>query len=120
MKSIENSTEQIRKLFEEYNFEEIYYKNTFVTPWPDGYRDINFKVRDKSNQNLVGELQIQYCPVKKFTEFVGHKSYEILRDIQNMDERENISKHLNLLTKYGYENAMKKPDRCCMSYFEKE
>ena len=71
----------IKGIASAYKFEIVQENNTFDKPWEDGYRDINLRLQDKGNLCLVGELQVHLCPVKAFTETVGHKAYEIIREL---------------------------------------
>jgi hypothetical protein len=51
--------------------------DSFKKPWADGYRDIQLNISDPDNDKILGELQIQLCPVKRFTEILGHYNYEV-------------------------------------------
>ena len=102
---------------EKYGFAIVYDKNTFNAPWSNGYRDINYKFSDKTNQGLVGELQIQLCAVKKFTETVGHKAYEIARELPPGSN--NVKKALEEVTKYGYNKVTKTSNSACMGNIDK-
>jgi hypothetical protein len=109
----------ITKLFDKYKFEVVYFKNTFENPWDDGYRDINYKLKDIDNGNLIGELQIQLCSIKKFTEEIGHKSYEIIREIKEQSKKDTVKPYMNDLTKYGYDKAALSTDPKCIEDFTK-
>ena len=100
-----------RTMLEENRFQIIYDKNSFEEPWTDGYRDINFKIKDLNNSNLVGELQINQCSVKLFTEFMGHKIYEISRAI-DPSIKSKVKPYLNEVTKYGYNKVVKEKETC--------
>ena len=109
----------INDLFNKYNFKIVYFKNTFEKPWDDGYRDLNYRLKDLENQGLIGELQIQLCSVKKFTEEIGHKSYEIIREITDMEKKKIITPYMNNLTRYGYDKAVSHNDSNCIDDFKK-
>jgi hypothetical protein len=95
----------------------VYAKNSFNAPWSNGYRDINYKFSDINNSGLVGELQLQLCAVKKFTELAGHKAYEVGRVLP--EGSNNVKKALNEVTKYGYNKVTKTPNSGCMSNISK-
>ncbi len=96
----------IRNNAESFGFRIVYDRDTFGSPWSDGYRDINYKFADVENQGLVGELQIQLCGIKKFTELAGHKAYEIARELPRNDPTTPIiKKALEGVTRYGYNKA---------------
>jgi len=104
----------IKNNSEKYGFKIVYDKNTFNHPWENGYRDINYKFSDMNNQGLVGELQLQLCAVKKFTELVGHKAYEVSRTLSNGSN--NVKKALEEVTRYGYNKVSKIPNSDCMAH----
>jgi hypothetical protein len=107
----------ITKSANDYGFEIVYDKNTFNQPWSNGYRDINYKFADKTNQGLVGELQLQLCAVKKFTEIAGHKAYEVARELPT--GKNNVKAALEEVTRHGYNRVTVTPNASCMSNIEK-
>jgi hypothetical protein len=115
LKEIDTIDNKLNELFIKYKFKNVYFRDAFKKPWKDGYRDMNYKLADIENHNLVGELQIQYCPIKKFTEIVGHKSYEILRNMEKGKEKDLVEENLNELTNYGYNNVFKNSDENCLN-----
>ena len=96
----------IRSNAESFGFRIVYDRDTFNKPWSNGYRDINYKFADIENQGLIGELQIQLCTIKKFTELAGHKAYEIARELPSNDPTTPIiKKALESITHYGYNKS---------------
>jgi hypothetical protein len=96
----------IKEHSKDFGFEIVQERDSFQAPWSNGYRDINFRFSDKENQNLVGELQIQLCGIKKFTELAGHKAYEIARTLPKNDPTTPIiKKALESVTQYGYNKS---------------
>jgi hypothetical protein len=67
---------------------------------------------DRNNSGLIGELQLQLCAVKKFTETVGHKAYEITRALPA--DKQNVKNALLEVTKYGYNKVTKTANTGCM------
>ena len=108
--------DSIKVLLNASGFKVLLVRNTFLVPWEDGYRDINFRITDKKNQDLVGELQVHYCPVKKFTELIGHEAYEIIREIPDDDPtKPMVRQSLNRLTRRGYDKVMRERQEGCIS-----
>ena len=99
------------ELFHKYKFEIVNFKDTFSNPWSNGYRDINYRLKDLGNHGIVGELQINLCSIKKFTEFIGHKAYEISRSLP-ADQKNIVQPYLDKLTKFGYNEVSKKKEKC--------
>ena len=114
---IKIAIELITELFSKYNFEVVYFKNTFEKPWDDGYCDINYKLQDIKNQMLIGELQINLYSIHKFTQDIGHKSYEIIREITDTKEKTIIKTYMNKLIKYGYDKAISVTNTECIEEF---
>lgn len=104
----------IEALFPEYKFRKVSVLNTFERPWPNGYRDYNCRIMDLGNQNLVGELQLHLCPIKLFSQTVGHLSYEILRELDDNDtSTAKIRDALQRVVTAGYDSALNLKDNCC-------
>lgn len=108
LKSILKKT---KKMLKQNRFEIVFERNSFDKPLSDGYRDINFKIKDLDNFDLVGELQINQCSIKIFTEFLGHKAYEIIRTLPS-DIKDIVSPYLNELTYIGYDKRAKELISC--------
>jgi hypothetical protein len=88
--------------------------NTFEKPWPNGYRDYNCRLKDIDNEDLIGELQIHFCPIKFFSQTVGHLSYEILRMLDPNDPNTvNVKNALQTIATAGYNSALEIKDECC-------
>lgn len=117
MDAVEKAENFIKNNAKNYGFDIVYAKNSFNAPWSNGYRDINYKFSDINNSGLVGELQLQLCAVKKFTELAGHKAYEVGRILP--EGSNNVKKALNEVTKYGYNKVTKTPNSGCMSNISK-
>ena len=113
-KTINSAIELTKSSAAALGFTIVYFKDTFKTPWEDGYRDVNMRLKDTKNHGLIGELQVHLCTVKKFTEIVGHKSYEILREMPDGDTKQAVKKYLNELTRYGYTNTVEWPEVGCI------
>ena len=108
---------EIDKLLPKYNFRKLSVLNTFAKPWPNGYRDYNCRLEDLDNDDLVGELQIHFCPIKLFSQTVGHLSYEILRTLKEDDPcTQKVRDALQTIANAGYNSALELKDNCC---FEK-
>jgi hypothetical protein len=105
----------IRSNAQSFGFRIVYDRDTFNQPWSNGYRDINYKFADVENQGLVGELQIQLCGIKKFTELAGHKAYEIARELPRNDPTTPIiKKALEAVTHYGYNKSATMKNMGCL------
>ena len=105
---------KIDEVLPKYNFEKLSVLDTFKTPWPNGYRDYNCRLKDNENNGLVGELQIHFCPIKFFSQTVGHLSYEILRTLDPNDpSTENVKNALETIATAGYNSALEIRDDCC-------
>jgi predicted acetyltransferase len=105
----------IKSQADAFKFKIVYDRDTFNQPWSDGYRDINYKFADMENQGLVGELQIQLCGIKKFTELAGHKAYEIARELPRNDPTTPIiKKALESVTHYGYNKSANMKNIGCL------
>ena len=97
-----------------HHFEKMSVLNTFEKPWPNGYRDYNCRLKDNENEGLIGELQIHFCPIKFFSQTVGHLSYEILRMLDPNDPNtENVKNALQTIATAGYNSALEIKDECC-------
>ena len=100
---IPNILSKIDEVLPEYKFEKLSVLDTFKAPWPNGYRDYNCRLKDNENNGLVGELQIHFCPIKFFSQTVGHLSYEILRTLDPNDpSTENVKNALQTIATAGY------------------
>jgi hypothetical protein len=111
---IPNILSKIDEVLPEYKFEKLSVLDTFKAPWPNGYRDYNCRLKDNENNGLVGELQIHFCPIKFFSQTVGHLSYEILRTLDPNDpSTENVKNALQTIATAGYNSALKIRDDCC-------
>lgn len=95
-------------------FELVSVRDSFETaPWSDGYRDINIRI--KYRNGLIGELQINQCSIKNFTEFLGDKSYEIIGNMWHgiwaggttKTIKEIVYECLNKLTTHVYDQKVK-------------
>lgn len=117
LEAIKKAESYIEANAEKKGFKIVYDKNTFNHPWSNGYRDINYKFSDINNKGLVGELQLQLCAVKKFTEIAGHKAYEVARTLPPGSN--NIKKALEEVTQYGYNKVTKSANTGCMSNITK-
>jgi hypothetical protein len=115
--AIKKAESYIEANAEKMGFKIVYDKNTFNHPWSNGYRDINYKFSDMNNKGLVGELQLQLCAVKKFTEIAGHKAYEVARTLPPGSN--NVKKALEEVTQYGYNKVTKSANTGCMSNITK-
>lgn len=117
LEAIKKAEKYIENNAENKGFKIVYDKNTFNKPWSNGYRDINYKFSDITNKGIVGELQLQLCAVKKFTEIAGHKAYEVARTLPPGSN--NIKKALEEVTQYGYNKVTKTTNSGCMSNISK-
>ena len=117
LEAINTAEKFIETKSENYGFKIVYDKNTFNNPWSNGYRDINYKFSDTHNKGLVGELQLQLCAVKKFTEIAGHKAYEVARTLPPGSN--NVKKALEEVTKHGYNKVTTISNTGCMSNIKK-
>lgn len=98
-----------------YGFTIRWTRDYFKKPWSGGYREINIRLSDDTNQDLVGELQIHLCSVKKFSLLAGHKSHEIQRTLPEDNISKNkIKKALNQVTYYGYDLSEKSKNIGCL------
>lgn len=113
----EEPSEQFKSILKGNGFEIVQFKNTFKKPWTDGYRDLNMRVKDTKN-GLVGEVQAHLCAVKKFTQIVGHRFYEIVREAPE-NEKAALQKAFDEVSSYGYEEAVKWPELKCLDELEK-
>ena len=114
IKNIPEILTHLDKLLPIYKFEKMSIANSFDRPWPNGYRDYNCRLRDIENEGLIGELQIHFCPIKFFSQTVGHKSYEILRTLDPNDPNtDNVKKALQTIATAGYNSALEIKDECC-------
>lgn len=105
---------EIDNLLPIYHFEKMSILDTFKKPWPNGYRDYNCRLKDTENHDLIGELQIHFCPIKFFSQTVGHLSYEILRSLDpNNPSTEDIKNALQKIATAGYNSALEIKDECC-------
>jgi len=75
--AIEDIVGEIRKMPD---FSIVWENNRFQRPL-DGYMDYQLNLKDNTN-GMICELQIHLCPLVKFKESIGHKLYEITRDIK--------------------------------------
>ena len=109
---------KIDSLLPTYNFEKMSVLNTFENPWSNGYRDYNCRIKDTEN-NLIGELQIHFCPIKLFSQTVGHLSYEILRTLREDDPcTQKIKDSLQKIAMTGYNSALELKDNSCFEKIE--
>lgn len=105
---------EIDALLPLYKFEKMSVLNTFESPWPNGYRDYNCRLQDTDNNNLIGEFQLHFCPIKLFSQTVGHLSYEILRTLNPDDPHiKNVKDALQQIATAGYNSALELNDDCC-------
>lgn len=105
---------EIDALLPMYKFEKMSVLNTFERPWPNGYQDYNCRLKDVENSDLIGELQIHFCPIKLFSQTVGHLSYEILRTLNPADPHtEHVRDALQKIATAGYNSALELKDDCC-------
>lgn len=105
---------EIDALLPMYKFEKMSVLNTFEKPWPNGYQDYNCRLKDVENSELIGELQIHFCPIKLFSQTVGHLSYEILRTLNPADPHtEHVRDALQKIATAGYNSALELKDDCC-------
>ena len=116
MANIYNVSNFIERHSEEYGFKILNKINTFDHPRPSGYRDINYKISDMRNQELVGELQIHLCTIRKFSE-INHKAYEITRSLP--ENKKNVRKALQTVTRYGYNMVSKMKNSFCIKSLSK-
>ena len=115
MKNIEQILKMIESVLSKYKFTRLSVLNTFDKPWPNGYKDYNCRIQDNDNQNLVGELQIHFCPIKLFSQTVGHLSYELLRALDERDPcTSKVRDALEQIATAGYTSASEIPDKCCI------
>jgi hypothetical protein len=119
MRTIKSVDKTIGAFLEKYNFKIVRMDNTFESPRDTGYRDINYNLADTDNQNIIGELQIQYCPIKKFSALVGHKLYKLEHNFSRGSIKELADSKINKLSYYGYEHAMKRSDPTCIADLNK-
>lgn len=111
---IPNILIEIDALLPKYNFKKMSILNTFENPWPNGYRDYNCRLKDIENNDLIGELQIHFCPIKFFSQTVGHLSYEILRNLDpNNPTTNDVKNALEKIATAGYKSALEIKDKCC-------
>ena len=107
-------------LLPKYNFNRLSVLNTFSNPWPNGYRDYNCRIEDLDNFDLVGELQIHFCPIKLFSQTVGHLSYEILRTLKEEDPcTQKVRDALQTIASAGYDSALNLEDDYCFAKIDK-
>lgn len=112
--NIQHILSEIDRLLPMYKFEKMSVLDTFAKPWPNGYRDYNCRIKDIDNNDLIGELQIHFCPIKLFSQTVGHLSYEILRVLKDDDPcTQKVRDALQTIASAGYESALKLKDDCC-------
>lgn len=107
----------IQKNCNKYGFKIINYKNRFINPKKSGYRDINLKLKDINNNNLIGELQIHYCPIKKISELFEHKIYKMLKTLPE-NKKKKLDLYLNILLKYIYDKEFNTFDKECLALFQ--
>ncbi len=119
-KHIEPVNNWIQKEAEKNGFKIIWVRNYFDKPWSGGYREINIRVADTTNQNIVGEIQILLCTIKKFSLLAGHKSFEITRTLhpKNNPSNQSIKNALEQVTRYGYNLASKYDNIGCLKNIE--
>lgn len=115
MAIIKKIEKTIIAFLEKYKFKVIRTDNTFNSPRSTGYRDISYNISDLENGNLIGELQIQYCPIKKFSAILGHKLYKIEHSRLKNTIKNIAHSKLNELSSYGYNSVMKQKDPTCIS-----
>tara|TARA_Y100000389_G_scaffold106898_1_gene103887 strand:- start:3100 stop:3822 length:723 start_codon:yes stop_codon:yes gene_type:complete len=100
------------------NFEILRIKNRFTNKTSMGYKDINIRIKDLKNDNLIGELQINLCSIQKFNKIVGHKSYEIIRSYSKSKNKDLLEEKINKLMNYGYKNSLSWPELNCLEEFK--
>jgi len=100
------------------NFEILRVNNRFDNKTTMGYKDINIRIKDLINNDLIGELQINLCSIQKFNKIVGHKSYEIIRSYPKNKSKGLLEKNINKLMKHGYNNALKWNETNCLEEFK--
>ena len=111
---------EIDNLLPMYHFKKMSILDTFKTPWPNGYRDYNCRLKDIENHDLIGELQIHFCPIKFFSQTVGHLSYEILRTLDPKNpSTEDVKNALQKIATAGYNSALEIKDECCFDKINK-
>lgn len=115
MRTIKKSVKEMPKHLESYGFKVVRMDNTFDAPGASGYRDINFNISDSDNKNIIGELQLQYCPIKKFASLVGHKIYKLDHKFTHRALKKMADSKINELSSYGYNNAMNRLDPSCIA-----
>jgi hypothetical protein len=98
-----------------HGFKVVQFTNNFAKPWSDGYVDLNIRVQETRDTHLVGELQVHLCTVKKFTEILGHKFFEVLREITDKAEKALLQSQFDELSKAGYKNAQAWPEKMCLA-----
>ena len=119
MRTIKSVDKTIGSFLEKYNFKIVRRENTFESPRDTGYRDINYNLADTDNHNIIGELQIQYCPIKKFSALVGHKLYKLEHNFSRGSIKKLADSKINKLSYYGYDHAMKRSDPTCIADLNK-
>jgi hypothetical protein len=110
-------TIEFKAILDRKGFTVIQFTNTFDTPWADGYRDLNMRVRHERT-GMVGELQIHLCSVKKYTEIMGHKFYEVIRTVSKGKIKSHLQSWFNHISSAGYEQAMRYEDRDCLEQLD--
>ena len=116
----EQLKQKIFELLMDAGFELVSVRDSFETaPWSDGYRDINIRIKYRNGligeYGLIGELQINQCSIKNFTEFLGNKSYEIIENMwrgfwaggTTKTIKEIVYGCLNKLTTHVYDQKVK-------------
>ena len=90
----------------------------FLRPLQGGYRDVQVLLGDPANDGIVGELRIQLCRIKLFSDTVGHHMYEAVREIREKANKEHRrltyaeNQVIDAIVKssvHGYESVMASP-----------
>ena len=111
-----------------FGFEVIMVKDRFTKPKPEGYRDLNMRVRDL-NTNLYSEIQVHHLCTLRFKEY-GFPAEELSSDKEGKissyvnctipdDKRGNIATEMTSLSASCFQQGMNNKPSLVTSYIKK-
>lgn len=98
-----------------YHFGIVKTEDFFAKPKRGGYRDVSILISDQANDGLIGELRVQLCRIKMFSDMVGHHMYEVVRSIYekaNTEKRRTTNDENRVIeaieesSRHGYDMVM--------------